>query len=169
MISGHCTKGPGATYDLVGEHRWDNAATPCTTPFTQLNAGLLDVYQDRIRFSLMTFDTLPDASTGLLSGAPDPVGGIEGMWSYFLGFEPGPGYPARGNPPACAAADMEVGAQEPVRAALGRAAHPVPDLHGGHHRDPQREREHPERAHRGAPVRRDAARRDAVRTRATTS
>lgn len=113
MISGHCTKGPGATYDLVGEHRWDNAATPCTTPFAQLNSGLLDVYQDRIRFSLMTFDTLPDASTGLLSGAPDPVGGIEGMWSYFLGFESGAGYPARGNPPACAAADMEVGARNP--------------------------------------------------------
>ncbi|WP_437800876.1 hypothetical protein [Sorangium sp. So ce693] len=113
MISGHCTKGPGATYDLVGEHRWDNAATPCTTPFAQLNSGLLDVYQDRIRFSLMTFDTLPDASTGLLSGVPDPVGGIEGMWSYFLGFESGAGYPARGNPPACAAADMEVGARNP--------------------------------------------------------
>ncbi|WP_437908438.1 hypothetical protein WME95_11550 [Sorangium sp. So ce327] len=113
MISGHCTKGPGATYDLLGEHRWDNAATPCTTPFTQLNAGLLDVYQDRIRFSLMTFDTLPDASTGLLSGVPDPVGGIEGMWSYFLGFETGAGYPARGNPPACAPADMEVGARNP--------------------------------------------------------
>ncbi|WP_437281010.1 hypothetical protein WME90_10760 [Sorangium sp. So ce375] len=113
MISGHCTHGPGATYDQVGKHRWDSAA-PCTTDFAQLDTGLLDVYMDRIRFSLMTFDTLPDAGTGLLSGVPDPSGGMAGMWSYFLGFQSGAGYPARGNPPACAAADMEVGARNPA-------------------------------------------------------
>ncbi|WP_437592184.1 hypothetical protein [Sorangium sp. So ce1000] len=110
MISGHCVKGPGATYDDVGEHRWDNA-TACTTPFAQLDSGLLDVYKDRIRFSLMTFDTLPDPSTGLVAGAPDPSGGMAGMWSYFLGFEISAAAAAQGNPPFCAAAPVEVGAK----------------------------------------------------------
>ncbi|XYI00799.1 hypothetical protein ACMHYB_13975 [Sorangium sp. So ce1128] len=114
LLSAGCTKGPGADYNSLREHPYDDAAQACTTAWNQQPSGLLDVYRDRIRFSLMTFDTLPDASTGLLSGTPDPAGGMEGMWSYFLEFQSGAGYPARGNPPDCAVEDMEVGARNPA-------------------------------------------------------
>ncbi|MGK3965337.1 hypothetical protein WMF38_14305 [Sorangium sp. So ce118] len=114
LLSAGCTKGPGADYNSLREHPFDDAAQACTTAWNQQPSGLLDVYRDRIRFSLMTFDTLPDASTGILSGTPDPAGGMEGMWSYFLEFQSGAGYPARGNPPDCAVEDIEVGARNPA-------------------------------------------------------
>ncbi|WP_437601844.1 hypothetical protein WMF28_09600 [Sorangium sp. So ce590] len=112
LLSNGCTPGPGATYGSVGWHRYDDAAQACAWPAQ--GPGLLDVYRDRIRFSLMTFDTLPDAGTGLGGGVPNAATGMRGMWSYFLGFENGTGYPARGNPPDCAVEDVEVGARNPA-------------------------------------------------------
>ncbi|WP_437783523.1 hypothetical protein [Sorangium sp. So ce1097] len=116
LLSRGCTKGPGADYSSLREHPFDDATAPCAPGmgWEQASSGLLDVYGDRIRFSLMTFDTLPDRRTGLSGGAPDPVGGMQGMWSYFLEFQSGAGYPARGNPPDCAVEDMEVGAKNPA-------------------------------------------------------
>ncbi|WP_437969920.1 hypothetical protein WMF04_11740 [Sorangium sp. So ce260] len=112
ILSGNCTPGPGTIHGDTRWHRFDNVAMGCAEP-TQ-GPGLLDVYRDRIRFSLMTFDTLPDASTGLVGGVHNAASGMRGMWSYFLEFQSGAGYPARGNPPDCAVEDVEVGARNPA-------------------------------------------------------
>ncbi|KYF55019.1 hypothetical protein BE04_27595 [Sorangium cellulosum] len=113
LLSNGCTPTPDPPLNDVDGHRYDDAGIDCAFPYNAPN-GLLDVYQDRIRFSLMTFDTLPDARTGLVGGVPNAQSGMRGMWSYFLEFQSGAGYPARGNPPDCAIADMEVGAKNPA-------------------------------------------------------
>ncbi|XXX79999.1 hypothetical protein WMF30_14615 [Sorangium sp. So ce134] len=112
LLSDGCTPGPGATLGSLRWHRFDDVAQACA--WAPQGPGLLDVYQDRIRFSLMTFDTLPDASTGIVGGVHNAASGMRGMWSYFLEFQSGAGYPARGNPPDCAVEDVEVGAKNPA-------------------------------------------------------
>lgn len=112
LLSAGCTAGPGPGNTLRW-HYYNDATVDCPTPWAQTQTGLLDVYRDRIRFSLMTFDTLPDARTGLSGGVPDPVGGMRGMWSYFENFQGG-GTPAQGHPVACEAQVMEVGARNPA-------------------------------------------------------
>ncbi|WP_437679843.1 hypothetical protein [Sorangium sp. So ce131] len=126
LLSAGCTPGPGATENSIGYHHYNDASQSCPA-WTQPPTGLLDVYRDRIRFGLMTFDTLPDASTGLLGGTPDHAGGMEGMWSYFPEFQTG-GFPARGNPPDCAVEDVEVGARNPAAPLWEGPLVPFPDF-----------------------------------------
>ncbi|MGK4006394.1 hypothetical protein WMF31_27495 [Sorangium sp. So ce1036] len=123
LLSNGCTAGPGATHDQVSFHLYNDRTQSCAWPAT---SGLLDIYEDRIRFSLMTFDTLPDASTGWLGGAPNPADGVEGMWSYFPDFQTG-GYPAQGNPPDCAPQEVEVGARNPAAPLWEGPLIPFPD------------------------------------------
>ncbi len=80
--------------------------------------GALLVFQDVIRFSLMTFDQDPSAGTGVTSGAPYSVLNppFDGMWSYFLNWGGGgAATPALGNPVGClTTAAYEVGARNPA-------------------------------------------------------
>src|SRR5690606_9497682 len=83
---------------------------PCTTAFSQVGDGFIDIYNDLARFGLMTFDPLPDPGTGH-SGAsfytPEYGNGVTGTWSYY-----GSGSPAQGKPADCAALEtLEVGAR----------------------------------------------------------
>lgn len=112
LLSSGCTMGPGATDTTLKEHYYTGVNNACATAWSQLDSGLMDTYKDRVRFSLMTFDTLPDAGTGW-NGAADSTTGVPGMWSYFLNWAGG-GAPAQGNPPNCAAQDTEVGARNPA-------------------------------------------------------
>jgi type IV pilus assembly protein PilY1 len=125
ILSGTCTAGAG-TQNLLGipllpppldifwsapsYHPYNNPSGTCT--MSQLEDGLLDVYKERVRFSMMTFDTLPDGHTGSLLGVlPDNTGGMNGNWSYFNGWQllnEGGEY---GQLPACAAVRHEVGAR----------------------------------------------------------
>ncbi|AKT39381.1 PilC/PilY family type IV pilus protein [Chondromyces crocatus] len=107
-LSNGCTKGPhnGA---LV-EHPYNNASGTCGTPWNQLETGFLDNAKDLVRFSMMTFDTLTNAGTGVSNSAD----GVQGMWSYYLGFQSG-GSHAAGQPPGCLTPqDFEVGARNPA-------------------------------------------------------
>jgi type IV pilus assembly protein PilY1 len=120
MYSNGCTPGPGVPssnwYDWPGNSiaYHDSLGNACTT-WSQKSDGLLDTFRDRVRFGMMTFDTLPDQSTGLISSsALDYPGGMQGMWSYYQGWNPGSSGYAQGNPPNCASAAFEVGARNPA-------------------------------------------------------
>ncbi len=74
---------------------YNDLNSTCST-FTQATDGLLDTFNDTVRFSLMTFDGKKGPETGALSGgqAADFQGGVDGLWSYFVGASPAAGRPA---------------------------------------------------------------------------
>ncbi len=119
ILSHGCTIGPGTVptnwWDWPAtafkQHDYSNVTTTCSTAFTQSNDGLLDTFRDRVRFGLMTFDTLPDHRTGIAGSGIDAAGGEAGMWSYFPGWNGGASSYAQGNPPNCAIHEYEVGAR----------------------------------------------------------
>jgi type IV pilus assembly protein PilY1 len=111
--------GPNGVFDFptnafVG-HPYGSPLGACSG-FAQSGDGLLDAFVDRVRFGLMTFDNSTTAGTGV-SGqqALDAPGGIDGEWSYFPGWLPGPGTPALGKPGGCNTSSvLEVGARNPA-------------------------------------------------------
>ncbi len=121
ITSNGCTPGPGSMTlnwdtwpaNAIKYHAWNDANAACAAPgWQQLNDGILDVFRDRVRFGLMTFDTLPNPSTGSNGSLSVPQAGMEGMWSYYLNWQSG-GSPATGNPPNCGLNPIEVGARNP--------------------------------------------------------
>ncbi|MEB2311514.1 MAG: PilC/PilY family type IV pilus protein [Sorangiineae bacterium] len=115
LLSGTCTPGPNQAaltanaYDFPSNailfHPYNSLATTCST-FSQANDGLLDSFRDRVRFGLMTFDTLPDPGTGVSGTTADYATGNTGAWSYFVGPK------HTGKPAGCdALTDLEVGAR----------------------------------------------------------
>lgn len=119
-LSNGCAPAPGAPLtgnpfvypatNAIGFHYYSNT-TPCT--FSQAaNDGLLDAYEDQVRFGLMTFDTAVDRGTGFSgsmgSASVNTLTGRDGLWSYMYN-----GSPAVGKPRGCvtAAPDQEVGAR----------------------------------------------------------
>ncbi len=119
MYSNGCTPGPGVKssnwYDWpVGSiHYHDPFGDSCAQPWSQRADGLLDTFRDRVRFGMMTFDTLPDENTGVTSSGTDYPGGMKGMWSYYPSWNPASGNYAQGYPPNCASTPFEVGARGP--------------------------------------------------------
>ena len=118
IVSNGCVAGPGNlptnTYDwpngAIKYHVYDNPAQSCAVPFEQSKDGLLDVYRDRVRFGLMTFDPKPEAGTGLSGGVADYGNGMQGMWSYYHNWQGG-GSPIQGSLPGCSLKLLEVGAR----------------------------------------------------------
>ncbi|RYE95084.1 MAG: hypothetical protein EOO75_00210 [Myxococcales bacterium] len=123
-----CVAGPDAAKWLSGSpyaypddsiitHRL-NSTTKCASidgkqgRLYQTDDGLLDVFREKARFGLMTFDSLPDRRTGVSGTSIDPAGGLNGNWSYFpLWAQNGNTY-AQGKPELCATAqEIEVGAR----------------------------------------------------------
>ncbi|UQA55031.1 PilC/PilY family type IV pilus protein [Polyangium aurulentum] len=122
ILSNGCTYGPGTMpgnwydwpADAIKKHLYDSPSKACADPgFVQSTDGLLDTYRDRVRFGLMTFDTLPHPGTGASGSAAAPNDGTKGLWSYYLDWNGG-GSPAQGNPPNCATTPFEVGARNPA-------------------------------------------------------
>ncbi len=121
VLSNGCTYGPGTPgtnwwdfqANAIKSHPYNNAAGTCTTAFEQAKDGLLDVYSDRVRFGLMTFDANPNSGTGLANGTASYANGTAGNWSYFLDWNNG-GVPSNGNPANCAASTFELGARNPA-------------------------------------------------------
>jgi type IV pilus assembly protein PilY1 len=78
-----------------------------TCSYGQWRDGLLDAYEGLVRFGLMTFDTSPDAGTGISSGGTaDYQTGRDGTWSYYLDAtgacrNPGPSGRCMGAPWNC--------------------------------------------------------------------
>ena len=85
-MSGTCAPTPGTTNESINFCTY-TSGRPCATPnctFPDASGGLLDAFSQQIRFGLMTFDTLPNASTGM-----------DGTWTYTWGS------PVRGAPKDC--------------------------------------------------------------------
>ena len=128
IVSNGCVAGPGVlpvnAFDwpagAINYHPYNSAAGSCAAPgFLQYSDGLMDVYRDRIRFGLMTFDPLPDQGTGVSGGnAVDVNTGFAGMWSYYDDWQ-GIGTPTQGHPPACAFQMFEVGARNAAAPPMG--------------------------------------------------
>jgi type IV pilus assembly protein PilY1 len=96
-MSGTCAPTPGANQNSINFCSYTSgrpcAATDCTFPDT--TGGLLDAFAQQIRFGLMTFDTLPSASSNL-----------DGTWTYTWGS------PVLGAPKDCTATKpQDVGAR----------------------------------------------------------
>ena len=74
--------------------------------------GLLDTYRDRVRFSMMMFDSHPDDGVGFQGQATNSTGFI-GLWSYFDGWTAGAGSAITGHPADCGIQNQtwEVGAR----------------------------------------------------------
>jgi type IV pilus assembly protein PilY1 len=123
ILSNGCAAGPGVVptewYEwpagAIKYHRYDDLSAPCGGPGWQQNKdGILDTFLDRVRFGLMTFDSLPDEGTGLAGTVLDGPSGVTGMWSYYDGWG-GSGSPVKGRPPNCPTdRTMEVGARNPA-------------------------------------------------------
>ncbi len=113
-LSGTCEPGPGVlpspnayTFPAgaIHYHPYDNLAGTCSN-FSQASDGLLDSFDTKVRFGLMTFDTLPDPGTGVSGTSPDYTSGTRGTWSYYLGV------PHQGKPAGCSTlSNQEVGAR----------------------------------------------------------
>lgn len=69
-VSNNCVIGPGADINSIKWHNKANPALACVP--TQSTNGILDAYQTRVRFGLMTFDTEKSAAID-----------HSGTWSYF--------------------------------------------------------------------------------------
>jgi type IV pilus assembly protein PilY1 len=123
-----CVVGPNATTwpgsnlfaypnNAIKTHRVGQAGTNCALiggefRLDQSADGLLDVFREKARFGLMTFDSLPDRRTGYASNNLDAAGGLQGHWSYYNGWDQNNANYAKGKPELCATAqDIEVGAR----------------------------------------------------------
>jgi type IV pilus assembly protein PilY1 len=106
LLSGTCAMGPGDlpanAYQFpdsaVKYHHYANVNTACDA-FRPSQDGILDAFENSIRFGLMTFDPLSDPSTGLTSAnstTPDYAGGMKGTWTYYWGSQS-----AQGKPEGC--------------------------------------------------------------------
>ncbi len=127
--SNNCTQGPGNIGTSWNPLLWPtspdspftvhsppptslNCGTPSLSSY-QLSDGLLDVFRDRVRFGLMTFDSSTDPGTGVngsavVSGANNSVG----LWSYYAGWRTNTNTYAKGFPVGCATpSPIEVGAR----------------------------------------------------------
>ncbi|MFP6685058.1 MAG: hypothetical protein VB934_10105, partial [Polyangiaceae bacterium] len=121
LVSNGCVKGPGDVANALAKNpfAWPNGSivshgyqskNAYCGKFDQTDDGLLDVFRDRVRFALMTFDGKTNAMTGLAGKSMDASGGMAGMWSYYLNWRSG-GTPVQGNPPNCKLSRFEVGAR----------------------------------------------------------
>lgn len=103
----------GATLGGVG--------TCLPTDYKTDGLGLLDTFRDQARFALMTFDSATAKDTGWNGSTHNPLGGMNGQWSYYPGWATGTGStPAYGWPLGCAidpvslsTHEFELGARNP--------------------------------------------------------
>ncbi len=115
IVSNGCVAGPGTRptkiYDwpdnAIRFHNYKDNNGACKN-WEQTDDGLLDVFRDRVRFGLMTFDPKANAGTGVAGGNYDAGDGFTGMWSYYRDWRNG-GTPTQGNPPNCVSNTHEVG------------------------------------------------------------
>jgi type IV pilus assembly protein PilY1 len=118
-LSNGCAAGPGTQstnpfiYPTVGGINYhDYGGTGACTFSQPTNDGVLDAFQDYVRFGLMTFDTSTDPGTGFSglmgdSATANSATGKAGLWSYVVGAS------AKGMPSGCTTGtkDEEVGAR----------------------------------------------------------
>ena len=119
-VSSTCAPYPGAidgtnAYNFPAGalqfHPYNTIVGNCTFP--SASDGIMDAYQQSIRFGLMTFDTLTDPGTGVNSGnTPNHATGVAGAWSYVASSSATPISSRTGMPAGCASPiPFEVGAR----------------------------------------------------------
>lgn len=129
IVSNNCVMGPntaawppatgGGVFEFPANsfkgHKYDDPTIACNA-FDQANDGLLDAFNDRVRFALMTFDSETSKKTGLSAPiSANYADGVAGTWSYFPDWHTGGGTPAQGKPELCNfTSDIEVGARNPA-------------------------------------------------------
>lgn len=87
-------------------------ATTQSCNFVQAKDGLLDSFESRARFALMTFDTSTEPDTGVSGASANYAGGMKGLWSYYKDWQSGTGNAAQGRPELCpTSSTLEVGAR----------------------------------------------------------
>jgi type IV pilus assembly protein PilY1 len=121
-ITGTCAPGAGVVpgdpsgnpflwpaSNAVKYHTWNGTAA---CGMTQASDGILDAFNNRVRFGLMTFDTEVDPRTGYggtnyATATGNKTAGRAGLWSYVVGTS------ATGKPTGCTtgAEPQEVGAR----------------------------------------------------------
>lgn len=128
IVSGGCTVGPGVVSPTSAPYSYPTngvarlaftapstvvrpasfaAYVPCAG-FSQSSDGILDVFKEKVRFGLMTFDTHVNSGTGLTSSDNmDVASGFAGTWSYYLDTTPSVGRPSA----VCDDEEQEVGAR----------------------------------------------------------
>lgn len=115
-MSGGCVVGPGVAPPAANPYEYPEksintfafsapntverpvalATHPGCSGFVQAPDGILDIFSEKVRFGLMTFDTHIDAGDGINgAGTTDSGDGMEGTWSYFLNDTPTTGRPAQ--------------------------------------------------------------------------
>ncbi|MBM4374140.1 MAG: hypothetical protein FJ095_03575 [Deltaproteobacteria bacterium] len=117
LVSNECVAGPGTLpsnaydwpKDAIKYHKYNSRSTTCTN-FEQSTDGILDAYRDRVRFSVMTFDSAADKGTGVSGDSSEVKAGFDGLWSYYLDWNKG-GSAVTGYPPGCKSSIQEVGAR----------------------------------------------------------
>lgn len=112
-LSGTCAIGPDLANIDPNAYRWSppkeyDTGTGLACTFNPNGDGIIDSFGTNVRFGLMTFDTMPDESTGVSGTSADYTEGLRGAWSYWVGSH------KVGNPVECASAPMEVGARNPA-------------------------------------------------------
>jgi type IV pilus assembly protein PilY1 len=92
---------------------YSNSAECGNVTWSQNNDGLLDTYRDRVRFSMMMFDSRTDDGVGFQGQATAAQDGFAGHWSYYNGWQNGGSSPKVGHPADCSIANQmwEVGAR----------------------------------------------------------
>ena len=153
-------------------HQQTGTGAACAaTDFAQSSSGVLDTFRDRARFGLMTFDTAPNAGTGITGTTrPNATTGMAGSWSYYLGWQAdldcSKNTCAQGAPQGCATlSNYEVGARNaaappwegrlvpfgpPTAIDRRRAGHQRQDPEGSHGRAPVSGHPHQRHARRCA-------------------
>ncbi|MBW2529168.1 MAG: hypothetical protein JRI23_33640 [Deltaproteobacteria bacterium] len=106
--------------NAISCHKYDDPTVSCdcdpdtASGWYQDDDGLLDVFANRVRFGLMTFDSHPDGGTGVSGSAVNATTGFEGLWSYYDGWSTAAAV-RQARPDGCGTwSDFEVGARNPA-------------------------------------------------------
>jgi type IV pilus assembly protein PilY1 len=92
-------------------HPYNDPLVPCGSgAFRPSYDGILDVFGDRARFGLMTFDGSPESYTGSDGAGYSISTGMDGLWSYYANWGNG-GVLSSGKLAGCTTKKMEVGSR----------------------------------------------------------
>lgn len=116
-FTGSCSNGKCSGSIVTREHGLLAANKQVSCTFAQNGDGAIAEMKDLVRFGSMMFDSDPDPSIGVTTGANPQVltlSPFTGMWTYYPGWSSGAACTENGSPPDCGNLEpMAVGARNP--------------------------------------------------------